>query len=125
MKKDTDPKIRTAHIVSHTHWDREWRYTIWQTRAWLISFMDELLDVLEKGIYAGFLMDGQVSPILDYLEMRPEKEEQVKKFIKDGRLQAGPWYTLPDEYPVDPGFDEIYRNRGWASQAFVQPTGND
>jgi len=101
VKKKNTKNQRTAHIVSHTHWDREWRYTIWQTRAWLISFMDELLDVLENETYAGFLMDGQVSPVLDYLEVRPEKRKQVEKYINNGRLQIGPWYTLPDEYPVD------------------------
>ncbi len=92
---------RTGHIVSHTHWDREWRYTIWETRLLLVQFMDELIDVLETGKYPGFLMDGQVIPVLDYLEVRPEMTDRVKVLVRTGKLQIGPWLCLPDEYPVD------------------------
>ena len=66
------PRTRTAHVVSHIHWDREWRYPMWETRLMLVDFMDELVEVLETGRYPGFLLDGQVSPVLDYLEARPE-----------------------------------------------------
>ncbi len=92
---------KTGYIVSHTHWDREWRYTIWETREWLISFMDELVDVLETGKYKGFLMDGQVVPVLDYLEAKPGMKPRITDLIKSGKLQVGPWYCLPDEYPID------------------------
>ncbi len=90
-----------AHIVSHTHWDREWRYPIWETRLMLVAFMDELIDVLESGKYPSFLLDGQVIPLLDYLEVRPEMAERLDALVKSGKLLIGPWYTLPDEYPVD------------------------
>jgi mannosylglycerate hydrolase len=36
----------------------------------------------------------------DYLELRPEKRELVEKLVKDGRLQIGPWYTLPAQFLV-------------------------
>lgn len=104
----SDSRHQTGHIVSHTHWDREWRYTIWETRIWLVKFMDELLDLLEQDIYTGFLMDGQMAPVLDYLQVRPERHEQIKKFVSSGKLEVGPWYTLPDEYPVDP--EALLRN---------------
>ena len=92
---------KNGYIVSHTHWDREWRYTIWKTRLWLIDFMDELIDVLQEGQYKAFLMDGQVVPLIDYLEARPEKKEDLKELVRNDKLQIGPWYCLPDEYPVD------------------------
>ena len=92
---------QVAHIVSHTHWDREWRYPIWETRLMLVDFMDELIEVLERGEYPGFLLDGQCSPVLDYLEVRPEKRRRVEALVAQGKLSIGPWYTLPDEYPVD------------------------
>lgn len=97
--KESSKKI--GHIVSHTHWDREWRYPIWQTRWYLIEFMDELVKLLSDGTYPGFLLDGQVVPILDYLEIKPHMKETVCGLIKEGKLQIGPWYTLPDEYPID------------------------
>ncbi|MBP8130297.1 MAG: alpha-mannosidase [Candidatus Hydrogenedentes bacterium] len=100
MKQRTGKK-RTAHIVSHTHWDREWRFPIWETRLMLLDFMDELVEVLESGKYPGFLMDGQVSPVLDYLEVRPEMAGRVKSLVQADKLQVGPWLYLPDEYPVD------------------------
>ncbi|MBI9018163.1 MAG: hypothetical protein JEZ07_12980 [Phycisphaerae bacterium] len=98
---DNDKNKRTGHIISHTHWDREWRYPIWQTRQLLVEFIDELLEVLENGKYAGFVMDGQVAPIIDYLEVRPQNRDRLVKLISEGKLQIGPWLTLPDEYPVD------------------------
>lgn len=95
-------KTKTAMILPHTHWDREWRYPIWQNRWLLVRFMDELLDILENDPdYRCFLMDGQVVPILDYLEIRPENRERIRKQTSAGRLLVGPWYTLPDLYPLD------------------------
>ncbi len=101
INKQTPQDQLTAYVVAHTHWDREWRYPIWQTRLMLLDFMDELIDLLETGKYYSFLMDGQVSPVLDYLEHRPEKKEKIQKLISEGKLEIGPWLTLPDEFPVD------------------------
>ena len=111
MKKQNITKKLIGHIVSHTHWDREWRYPIWETRLMLVDFMDELINILEQGIYPGFVLDGQVSPILDYLDVRPEMTDRVKALVKAGKFQIGPWYTLPDEYPVDG--EAMVRNLLW------------
>ena len=118
MKKETatiseKQKKRTAHIVSHTHWDREWRYPIWETRLMLIDFMDELIDLLENDLYPSFLADGQVSLIFDYLEVRPEMTDRVKSLVKAGKLLVGPWYTLPDEFPLDG--ESMVRNLLWGT----------
>lgn len=91
-----------VHLVTHTHWDREWRYPIWKTRSLLVDFMDNLLDILEKRpSYSQFILDGQSVVIEDYLEVRPERRAEVEKYIKEGRITCGPWYTLPDLYPLD------------------------
>jgi mannosylglycerate hydrolase len=91
-----------VHIVPHTHWDREWRYPIWKNRMVLIEFMDQLLDILDtRQNYKQFIMDGQSVVIEDYLEIRPENTAKVKQYIKEGRITCGPWYTLPDLYPLD------------------------
>ncbi|MFC1676957.1 alpha-mannosidase [Planctomycetota bacterium] len=107
-------KKRTAYIVAHTHWDREWRYPLWETQLMLIDFMDELIDVLESGKYAGFVLDGQVVPVLDYLKLKPEMTEPIKALVKSGKLQIGPWLLLPDEYPVDG--EAMVRNLLWGNR---------
>ncbi len=92
----------TALIVPHTHWDREWRYPIWKNRAHLVHFMQELLQLLETDeSYACFVLDGQCVVIEDYLEVCPGDAERVKAQVRAGRLKIGPWYTLPDLYPLD------------------------
>ena len=39
---------RYAHIISHTHWDREWYLNSPYTNEWLVPFFDALFDVLER-----------------------------------------------------------------------------
>ncbi len=90
----------TGHVISHTHWDREWRVPEWNSRWRLKKMMSVLLDKLERNPDLKFLFDGQVVSIEDYLDICPEKRPLVEKFIKSGRLQIGPWYNLPDLYPV-------------------------
>jgi mannosylglycerate hydrolase len=96
MRKDR------GYIIPHTHWDREWRYPIWKNRILLVEFMETLMTVLEKDSeYRYFLLDGQAAPVEDYLEVKPENRERLLRFIREGRIAVGPWYTLPDLYPLD------------------------
>lgn len=91
-----------GYVVPHTHWDREWRYPLWQNRILLTRFIEELLQILDTNPeYKCFVLDGQSVIIEDYLEVRPKDTERVCKYIKEGRLAIGPWYTLPDLYPID------------------------
>ncbi|MBQ7572765.1 MAG: alpha-mannosidase [Clostridia bacterium] len=93
--------MKKAYIVTHTHWDREWRYPIWENRQYLIDMIDELLEILDtQPEYSCFLMDGQSVIIEDYLEMKPQNRKKVEDYIKAGKIDVGPWYTLPDLYPV-------------------------
>ncbi len=92
---------KRGYVITHTHWDREWRYPIWESRIYLAEMLDELLDVLDKqGEYVSFLFDGQSVFLEDYLALRPENRGRLKKHIREKRLLVGPWYTLPDLYPV-------------------------
>lgn len=94
-------KKKTAIVVAHTHWDREWRYPIWKNRSLLVEFMDWLLDILETDPdYKGFLLDGQTVCIQDYLEVKPENRQRIADQVKAGKLAIGPWYTLPDLFPI-------------------------
>ncbi|MCU0771121.1 MAG: glycosyl hydrolase-related protein [Verrucomicrobia bacterium] len=90
-----------GYVVPHTHWDREWRYPLWQNRVLLVRFLDQLLDVLEtQPDYRSFVLDGQAVIIDDYLEVRPENRARIERQVRAGRLSIGPWFTLPDLYPV-------------------------
>ena len=98
-----------GYIVPHTHWDREWRYPLWESRMHLVRFMDELMDTLEAdGGYKSFLLDGQTAPIRDYLAVRPQNTERLHRLIREGRIFVGPWFTLPDLYPISG--ESIVRN---------------
>ena len=85
----------------HFHWDREWyrEYEIFRMR--LLRAFDNVLEMLENNTLPSFYFDGQTSALLDYLEIRPEKETLIKQFIKDKRLFIGPFYCLIDEFLTD------------------------
>ncbi len=88
-------------IVPETHWDREWYLPFQEYRAKLVLLMDKLLDILRSDPnYANFTLDGQTIPLEDYLEVRPESEKEIKKYVKERRLSIGPMYILPDEFLV-------------------------
>lgn len=90
---------KTAHIISHTHWDREWYLPYETHHMMLIETMDTLLDKFENDPEFKFYhLDGQTVLLEDYLEVRPEKRELLTKVIKEGKLKIGPWYVLQDEF---------------------------
>jgi alpha-mannosidase len=87
------------HILSHTHWDREWYRTFQEFRRQLVLLVDELLDVLENDpSFKHFHFDGQTIPIEDYLAIRPDREKRLTKLIRQGRISIGPWYVLNDHF---------------------------
>jgi len=92
---------KTLHVISHTHWDREWYLTFQQFRLKLIDLIDNLLSILENDPhYLYFHLDGQTVILEDYFEMRPENKDRFKKFVEEGRILIGPWYVLCDEFLV-------------------------
>ena len=91
----------TIHLISHTHWDREWYLTFQQFRFKLIHLMDSLLDILENNQdYLYFLLDGQAIILEDYLEICPDRANEIIDYIKQGRILIGPWYISPDEFLI-------------------------
>lgn len=96
------PERKIIHVISNSHWDREWGYPFEETRLLLVDFMDGLLNLLETDPdFHSFTMDSQTLCVEDYLEVRPEKRAQVEKHVQSGRLIVGPWYSLPEEYIVN------------------------
>ena len=92
---------KTLHVISHTHWDREWYNTLQQFRMKLVDLIDHLLDILENDPnFRYFNLDGQTIVLEDYLQIRPEKRQILENYIREGRILVGPWYQLNDEYLV-------------------------
>ncbi|MGE8081278.1 alpha-mannosidase [Peribacillus loiseleuriae] len=87
------------HIISHTHWDREWYLPYEKHHVLLTKLMDKLLETLERNPdFKSFHLDGQTIILDDYLQIRPEMREKLQKFVSEGRLHIGPWYILQDEF---------------------------
>lgn len=85
----------------HSHWDREWYREFEVFRLRLVKVFDHVLDMLEEDKIPSFYFDGQVVALLDYLKLRPEREEQVRHFIANKKLFIGPFYCLVDEFLTD------------------------
>ncbi|MDR6550746.1 alpha-mannosidase [Paenibacillus qinlingensis] len=90
---------RTAHIISHTHWDREWYLPYEKHHVRLVKLVDTLLDKMDQDAnYRSFFLDGQTIILEDYLQVRPEQKDRLTKLIQDGRILIGPWYILQDAF---------------------------
>lgn len=85
----------------HTHWDREWYREFEVFRLRLLRVFDNVIELLLTNKIPSFYFDGQVSALLDYLEIRPEKENIVRQLIAEKKLFIGPCYTLVDEFLTD------------------------
>ena len=95
--------MQTLHVISHTHWDREWYQTFQQFRLRLVHLVDKLLDILNTDPdFKYFMLDGQTIVLDDYLLMRPEMEATLRGHIQSGRILIGPWHILPDMFLVSP-----------------------
>ena len=100
-------ELLEIHVVAHTHWDREWYHTAERFRQRLVALVDALLDDPPRP-GESFLLDGQGIVLEDYLQVRPERAAELSVLLRDGRLEAGPWYVLADE--LIPSGEALVRN---------------
>lgn len=89
------------HIVSHTHWDREWFLSSDYTNKWLVPFFSKLFSLLRSNKDYKFVLDGQMQMINDYLEQLSDEERKKKtsllqKYGKEKRLFFGPYWSQID-----------------------------
>ncbi|MBK3914037.1 alpha-mannosidase [Listeria ivanovii] len=90
---------KKAHIISHSHWDREWFLPLESLRFKLVTLMDEVETLLDmEAGFNHFHMDGQMIMLEDYLAVKPAKREKMKQLVADGKLRIGPWYMLQDAF---------------------------
>jgi alpha-mannosidase len=99
--------MTTIHLVSHTHWDREWYLPAVRFRQLLVDMVDELLDDPPTD-GASFLLDAQTVVLDDYLAVRPERASELTALLKAGALEAGPWFVQADE--LMPSGEALVRN---------------
>lgn len=100
---------KKVHVVSNTHWDREHRHSFQETRFMLVETVDRLIEIMEADPeFKSFTFDGQSVWIEDYLEVRPQMRERLRTLIDCGRIQIGPWYSLPDHFSSHP--EALVRN---------------
>lgn len=85
-------------VISHTHWDREWYTPFENFRLRLVDLIDRLLQIIETDNSYIFHLDAQTVVLEDYLEIRPEREALLKKYIRSGNIIVGPWYLQNDFY---------------------------
>ncbi|MDR4987204.1 MAG: glycoside hydrolase family 38 C-terminal domain-containing protein [Bacteroidales bacterium] len=99
----------TYHIISNTHWDREWRFPYQRNRQMLVDMIDAVLHILvSEPEYRAFHLDSQSIVLKDYLEIKPQNKDLIIKLTRENRLLHGPWYILPEEFQV--GGENLLRN---------------
>ena len=104
MPPDAAPMVL---VISHTHWDREWYHTAERFRQRLVALVDDLLDD-RPAPDRSFLLDGQAVLLDDYLAVRGERAGELAALLREGRLEAGPWYVLADN--LIPSAEALVRN---------------
>lgn len=91
-------KKYTMHVMSHTHWDREWYQPFQGYRRRLVFQIDGMMDLLDaRPEFPCFHLDGQTSILDDYLAINPEGKRRLARLIRKHRVLIGPWFTMPDE----------------------------
>ena len=95
----------TIVVVSHTHWDREWYRPLGVLRQRLVALVDTLLDTPDG---LPFLLDGQAIVLDDYRQVCPERAPLLSMALREGRIEAGPWYVLADM--LIPSGEALVRN---------------
>ncbi len=104
-RRPPEPRLLAVRLVVHTHWDREWYRPFAQFRSRLVALVDGVLDG-DAG--RPFLLDGQAVVLEDYLAVRPERSADVSAALRQGIIEAGPWYVLADS--LIPSGEGLVRN---------------
>ncbi len=92
-------KKATYHFVSQSHWDREWVLSFEEYRVLLVDMWDSLFELLESNSgFEHFMTDGQMQMVVDYLEVKPQNFNRIKKLVESRRLSIGPWYIQIDQF---------------------------
>lgn len=96
---------RISHVLSHSHWDREWYLSLKQFRGSLIIDLDRVFEMLSDSSYNfhHYHMDGKFLIVEDYLEVKPQMRQTVaelaectaKKFRRGNLIRNQTSFYLP------------------------------
>lgn len=90
-------------VVHHTHWDREWYQTFESMQIRLRDGIRKIMDYLDEGLIENFYLDGQTSVLDDYRQIVSAEEfARLEGYLRQGKIQVGPWYVLADEFLCPP-----------------------
>jgi len=89
-------KPAIAHIINHTHWDREWFLTSVYTSRWIPRLIEKLEQLAGANPEFRYLFDGQTLVLEDLAAVAPASVEQARALISSGALTVGPYYCQPD-----------------------------
>lgn len=90
---------KNVHVIAHSHWDREWYMPFEYHRARLVRLIDDCMELFETDEdFKSFHLDGHTLLLEDYLEIKPQNRERIKKYVEEGKFAVGPWYVLQDEF---------------------------
>lgn len=97
-----------AFVITAGHLDIEWYQPLRSYRYWTIETMEDLKKAAARPDFGLYVLDGQVFPLEEYLEVVPEDEDTMKRLIRERKLSVGPFYTQFDEWL--PSAENIIRN---------------
>lgn len=98
----------TGFIITAGHLDIEWYQPLNSYRFWTAEALEDLKEAAKRSDFKTYVLDGQVFPLEEYLEVVPEDEDEMRRLIRQGKLAIGPFYTQFDEWI--PSAENIIRN---------------
>ena len=86
---------KKIHIIPYTHADYSWTHT----RQWHVEragvILNEVVNLLTENKNLTYAIDCYANLLKPFLEAYPEKAEQLRELIKEGRFEiSGPIYSL-------------------------------
>ena len=86
--KNNIPMADTIHVVGHAHMDMNWLWTYFETMQMSNDNLRQVVAFMKE--YPDFTMIQSQAAVYKFVEMvDPPLFEQIKKYVKEGRLELG------------------------------------
>lgn len=100
---------KKIYVVPHSHWDREWYFSIEDSNILLYQNLNFLIKFLKKNNdFPTYVFDGQYSIVEEFNKYAPEEYENLRQLVVNNRIHIGPWYTQCDTLLIQT--ESIIRN---------------